>query len=140
MQQPHGRRACAHTAFQRQPLSLLSLAPPPLQGAAGTLFFWSYMLLVFMVLLNFLLAIIVDAFSEVKGDTAEKVGLHTELARLAAAKWRALVGRLGRGHISDRRLGLLLRSWAGEGAGAGEGEEREGEGGGEGREKTVKVG
>lgn len=35
------------------------------QSAAGALFFWSYELLVFMVLLNFLLAIIVDAFSEV---------------------------------------------------------------------------
>ena len=119
------------------------------------------MLLVFMVLLNFLLAIIVDAFGEVKEGTREKVGrgaagwlrcclgwlraclavgrwllaaaaravlvcvatcvpgspqvgLHTELARLAAAKWRALMGRLGSGHISDRRLGLLLKSWAGE--------------------------
>ncbi len=36
-----------------------------LQSIAGALFFWSYELLVFMVLLNFLLAIIVDAFSEV---------------------------------------------------------------------------
>lgn len=35
------------------------------QGVAGILFFWTYMLLVFLVLLNFLLAIIVDAFSEV---------------------------------------------------------------------------
>jgi len=34
-------------------------------GVAGGLFFWSYMLLVFLVLLNFLLAIIVDAFSVV---------------------------------------------------------------------------
>ncbi len=45
-----------------------------LQGLAGTLFFWSFELLVFMVLLNFLLAIIVDAFSEVKDRTAETLG------------------------------------------------------------------
>lgn len=36
------------------------------QGVAGSLFFWTFELLVFMVLLNFLLAIIVDAFSVVK--------------------------------------------------------------------------
>ena len=47
--------------------STLTLTVPSggLQTVAGTLFFWSYELLVFMVLLNFLLAIIVDAFSEV---------------------------------------------------------------------------
>lgn len=37
-----------------------------MQGVAGSLFFWTFELLVFMVLLNFLLAIIVDAFSVVK--------------------------------------------------------------------------
>ena len=47
-----------------------------LQGVAATLFFWSFELLVFMVLLNFLLAIIVDAFSEVKENTHETTGMH----------------------------------------------------------------
>ena len=45
-----------------------------LQGVAATLFFWSFELLVFMVLLNFLLAIIVDAFSEVKENAHETTG------------------------------------------------------------------
>ena len=45
-----------------------------LVGVAATLFFWTYELLVFMVLLNFLLAIIVDAFSEVKENTHETIG------------------------------------------------------------------
>jgi hypothetical protein len=36
------------------------------QGVAAALFFWTFMLLVFLVLLNFLLAIIVDAFAEVR--------------------------------------------------------------------------
>ena len=35
------------------------------QAVIGTIFFWTYMLFVFMVLFNFLLAIIVDAFSQV---------------------------------------------------------------------------
>ena len=46
---------------------------------------------VFMVLLNFLLAIIVDAFSEVKEKTHETVGMHTELAHLLRDKWRSLL-------------------------------------------------
>lgn len=41
---------------------------------AGAFFFWTFELLVFMVLLNFLLAIIVDAFSEVKERTKETTG------------------------------------------------------------------
>jgi hypothetical protein len=45
-----------------------------LQGAAGVLYFWSFMILVFMILLNFLLAIIVDAFSEIKNATKERTG------------------------------------------------------------------
>ncbi len=45
------------------------------------MFFWSFELLVFMVLLNFLLAIIVDAFSVVKEKTHENIGVHSELAQ-----------------------------------------------------------
>lgn len=52
------------------------------------------MIVVFMVLLNFLLAIIVDAFSEIKEKTKETVGMHTELARLVLDKWRAMKGVL----------------------------------------------
>lgn len=35
-------------------------------GVAGAAFFWTFEVLVFLVLLNFLLAIIVDAFSQVR--------------------------------------------------------------------------
>jgi hypothetical protein len=45
-----------------------------LQSAAGILFFWSFELLVFLILLNFLLAIIVDAFGEVKEQQKEQTG------------------------------------------------------------------
>ena len=38
------------------------------------LYFWSFMILVFLILLNFLLAIIVDAFSEIKEGTKERTG------------------------------------------------------------------
>ena len=86
-----------------------------LQGLAGTLFFWSFELLVFMVLLNFLLAIIVDAFSEVKENTTEQTGLHTEVGQMIAEKWRSVTACFGRGqHIPDRRLGQLLKQWGGD--------------------------
>lgn len=86
-----------------------------LQGLAGTLFFWSFELLVFMVLLNFLLAIIVDAFSEVKENTTEQTGLHTEVGQMIAEKWRSVMSCFGRGqHIPDRRLGQLLKQWGGD--------------------------
>eukprot|EP00192_Tetraselmis_astigmatica_P001702 CAMPEP_0117652658 /NCGR_PEP_ID=MMETSP0804-20121206/2750_1 /TAXON_ID=1074897 /ORGANISM="Tetraselmis astigmatica, Strain CCMP880" /LENGTH=1606 /DNA_ID=CAMNT_0005458731 /DNA_START=90 /DNA_END=4910 /DNA_ORIENTATION=+ len=86
-----------------------------LQALAGTLFFWSFELLVFMVLLNFLLAIIVDAFSEVKENTTEQTGIHTEVAQMVAEKWRSVTSCFGRGqHIPDRRLGQLLKQWGGD--------------------------
>lgn len=85
-----------------------------LQSVAGALFFWSYELLVFMVLLNFLLAIIVDAFSEVKEKTHETVGIHTELYQLMRDKWRSLLGSCSANYISDAKLGALLKQWAGD--------------------------
>ncbi|MEW5311378.1 MAG: hypothetical protein WDW38_003099 [Sanguina aurantia] len=87
-----------------------------LQSAAGALFFWSYELLVFMVLLNFLLAIIVDAFSETKDKTHETVSMHTELYALLRDKWCGMIGRFSNKHISDQKLGALLKAWAGEDA------------------------
>lgn len=48
-------------------LLLLTLSHLRATGAAGVLFFWSFEILVFLVLLNFLLAIIVDAFGDIKG-------------------------------------------------------------------------
>lgn len=85
-----------------------------LQGLAGSLFFWTFELLVFMVLLNFLLAIIVDAFSVVKDNTAESTGLHEELGQMMREKWRAMLGRMLNVHyIPSHRLSALLKHWAG---------------------------
>jgi Polycystin cation channel len=85
-----------------------------LQGLAGSLFFWTFELLVFMVLLNFLLAIIVDAFSVVKDNTSESTGLHEELGQMAREKWRAMLGSMLNVHyIPSHRLSALLKHWAG---------------------------
>lgn len=37
----------------------------------AVLFFYSFMIIVFLVILNFLLAIVVDAFTDVKADVGE---------------------------------------------------------------------
>ncbi|KAL0022694.1 hypothetical protein WJX77_001966 [Trebouxia sp. C0004] len=108
-----------------------------LQGVAATLFFWSFELLVFMVLLNFLLAIIVDAFSEVKENTHETTGLHTEVGQMVREKWRSMLASCchGTSYVPDKRLGQLLQQWGGDD------EERVGQAekeGGE-RERRLKV-
>jgi hypothetical protein len=83
-------------------------------GISGSLFFWTFELLVFMVLLNFLLAIIVDAFSVVKDNTSESTGLHEELGQMMREKWRAMLGRMLNVHyIPSNRLSTLLKHWAG---------------------------
>jgi len=84
-----------------------------LQGVAGTLFFWSYELLVFMVLLNFLLAIIVDAFAEVKEATSETSGVHKEVADIVRDRWRLLVGRATNSYLPDAKLRRMLQAGAG---------------------------
>ncbi|GBF96992.1 polycystin cation channel family [Raphidocelis subcapitata] len=96
-------------------------------GVAAALFFWTFMLLVFLVLLNFLLAIIVDAFAEVKERTHESTGIHTELARLAADYWRAVASRLPGGppRAGRAKLEALLRGWGGGGGGGGRRESSE---------------
>lgn len=59
-------------------LIVLPYLPRFVQSFAGALYFWSYQVLVFLVLLNFLLAIIVDAFAEVKERTRETTGGSVE--------------------------------------------------------------
>ncbi|GMH41042.1 hypothetical protein BSKO_08952 [Bryopsis sp. KO-2023] len=86
-----------------------------LQALAGTLFFWSFELLVFMVLLNFLLAIIVDAFSEVKENTSDMTGMHTELAQMIKVKWQNFRGWLtNKNHVPESKMGQMLKLWAGD--------------------------
>jgi len=88
-----------------------------LQGIAGTLFFWSFELLVYLVLLNFLLAIIVDAFSEIKENTSEHISVHTEIGQMVVEKWRSVTSCFSRRrHITDARLGQILQTWGADGS------------------------
>ena len=83
-----------------------------LQSLAGTLFFWSFELLVFLVLLNFLLAIIVDAFSVVKENTSETTNIHTEIFGMVRQKWRDFIGRMtDANYVPYDRLGAMLHRY-----------------------------
>eukprot|EP00983_Pelagomonas_calceolata_P123785 1161045-Pelagomonas_calceolata.AAC.8 len=65
-------------------------------------------------MLNFLLAIIVDAFSEVKEQTQEGAHVPIELLHLFKDKWQSLRNLLNPKYISDSKVEALLRQWAGE--------------------------
>lgn len=56
------------------------------QNTVGQLYFWSFELAVFMVLMNFLLAIIVDAFCEVKSATSSSTTVLEDLAELVRVR------------------------------------------------------
>lgn len=42
--------------------------------------------------------------------------MHTELYALLRDKWCGMIGRFSNKHISDQKLGALLKAWAGEDA------------------------
>lgn len=84
-----------------------------LQSFTGVLFFWSFEIVVYLVLLNFLLAIIVDAFSVVKETTSETTGMPEEIFTMMKMKWRNLKGRiLDRRFIPYEKLGAVLRNYS----------------------------
>jgi len=65
---------------------LLALTGPSIEFAS-VMYFWTYQILVFMILLNFLLAIIVDAFGEVKATLSNEKSMYEEIAHIAHEKY-----------------------------------------------------
>ena len=57
---------------------------------SGALFFYSYIVLVFLILLNMLLAIIIDAYSHVKADSKRTQTLTDDIRFLLDTSTRAL--------------------------------------------------
>jgi hypothetical protein len=80
-----------------------------LQNTIGQLYFWSFELIVFMVLLNFLLAIIVDAFCEVKEATVDASSIFTGVADLVSVCWADMAARFYRHAAIDDGLGPRIR-------------------------------
>ena len=83
------------------------------QFFSGQVFFWTYALLVQQILLNFVLAIIVDAYSEVKQQSHETVGILTEIAEIFSDTWKKNLKRIGlyKTYVPNHRVRLLLEAW-----------------------------
>jgi len=88
-----------------------------LEYAAGWAYFWSYQILVFMILLNFLLAIIVDAYAEIKEEAHETVSVPAEVVPMLKEKWRSSLKNKYwyTNHIPEERIRRSLKVLAGRG-------------------------
>jgi hypothetical protein len=83
----------------------------------GMIYFYSFNIFVFMILFNFLLAIICDAFGEVKANASESVSVVTELVPMMQDTWRTVFQKMRLGydsHIPESRVRRQLRIWKGE--------------------------
>lgn len=86
----------------------LRALPRPLR-TVGAIYFWSFMLLVFLVLINFVLAIICDAFCEVKEATEGAPSVWEEVRGLLSDAAARVTGRQ---RVSTREIGAMLERWA----------------------------
>ena len=98
-------------------------------------FFWSYNIVVYFVLINFLLAIICDAFGEVKANASESVSVTTELGPMLRDSWRTTFRSFYRNHVPEDRVRRQLKIWKGENPDESDEEEHD-----EGPEKVIKYG
>jgi len=92
------------------------------------IYFYSFNIFVFMILFNFLLAIICDAFGEVKANASESVSVVTELVPMMQDTWRTVFKGMRMGyssHIPESRVRRQLRIWKGEDPDAEEDEDLE---------------
>jgi len=92
-----------------------------LDGAIYTfaeLYFWSFQTFVVLIMLNFLLAIICDAFADVKDSAQEHVTVIDEVVPIAKNALRSLAHRLVPsavpGYVSEAQLRQQLRTWSSE--------------------------
>eukprot|EP00898_Chlorokybus_atmophyticus_P003624 jgi/Chlat1/4262/Chrsp279S04224 len=76
----------------------------------GVVFFWSYIILVFFILFNFLIAIVIDAFADVKADAKTTRSMGHELLFIIMDKWRACWRKyFCSKYLPDRQVYLYLR-------------------------------
>ena len=59
-------------------------------SASAYMFYYSYVMIVFFILLNVLLAILVDAYVQVKDDAQFSKTVPEEMAQIAKASWRSM--------------------------------------------------
>ena len=70
------------------------------------IFLWSYIIICFFILMNMLLAIIVNSYAHVKGQTEGKCGLISDLANVSWHGLRRWIGATtSRSHfVSDQKF------------------------------------
>ena len=86
---------------------------PGLTYVVAMIYFYSFNIMVLFILFNFLLAIIVDAFGEVKANASETISVHTELNPMISDSWRSFTRYFGfhRSHIPSAKLLAQLKQW-----------------------------
>ena len=79
---------------------------------AGVLYYYSFAILIIMVLLNFLIAIITDAYAEIKQEASETTSFPQELWKLNKKWMRAMMsgGRLMTDAAVIPRLRAMLKA------------------------------
>jgi len=85
-----------------------------LNFVVAMIYFYSFNIFVFMILFNFLLAIICDAFGEVKANASESVSVATELGPMLRDSWRTAFRSFYRDHVPEDRVRRQLKIWKGE--------------------------
>ena len=75
-----------------------------LNFVVAMIYFYSFNIFVFMILFNFLLAIICDAFGEVKANASECVSVSTELGPMLNDSWRSTFRSFYRNHVPESRV------------------------------------
>jgi hypothetical protein len=81
-----------------------------LQKFVGTAYFWIFQICMVLILLNFLLAIICDAFGEVKGSASEATSVIEEVVPMLAEYYRSFVDK---NHIPESQILRQLKIWNG---------------------------
>jgi hypothetical protein len=81
-----------------------------LQHFVGTAYFWIFQICMVLILLNFLLAIICDAFGEVKGSAAEATSVIEEVVPMMSELYRGIVDK---NHIPEAQILRQLKVWHG---------------------------
>jgi hypothetical protein len=86
---------------------------PGLTYIVAMIYFYSFNIMVLFILFNFLLAIIVDAFGEVKANASESISVHTEVNPMISDSWRSFSRYFGfhRDHIPSDKLLAQLKRW-----------------------------
>lgn len=106
-----------------------------LNFVVAMIYFYTFNIFVFMILFNFLLAIICDAFGEVKANASESVSVTTELGPMLRDSWRTTFKSFYRNHVPEDRVRRQLKIWKGENPDDSDEAEHE-----EGPEKVIKYG